>query len=68
MTFVNWLSENKFSIKVDYETKRAISSFGIKSIPTSVFINSKTWEYKIISGFDESKWEKIYLDVIEAVK
>lgn len=62
------LSENKFSKKVDDETKRAISTFGIKSIPTSVFINSKTWEYKIISGFDESKWEKIYLDAIEAVK
>lgn len=61
---LNW---NKTE-KVNMQSERAIWVFWIKSTPTSVFINTETLEYKIVSWFTESLWKEPYIKAIESLK
>lgn len=64
----NCLLEWKFSNKIKNQSDRAISIFWIRSTPTSIFINSETLEYKIVSWFSEKLWKQPYIDAINAIK
>lgn len=64
----NCLIEENFSEKVNFQTLRALENFWVKSTPTSVFINSETWEYKVVSGYTKDLWKEPYLKAIENLK
>lgn len=62
------VSEWKFVNKIENQSKRAVNEFWVRSTPTSVFINTETWEYKIISGYTENFWKEPYIKAIESIK
>lgn len=62
------ISEWKFLEKVEKQSNRIWNIFWVKSTPTSIFINSETWEYKIVSWFLEKLWKQPYIDAINKVK
>lgn len=58
------VSSSKILEKIENQTAKAINYFWIKSTPSSVFIDSETWEYKIVYGFSENLWKEPYLNAI----
>lgn len=63
----NCVNSGKYKEKVEKQKSMAENIFWVNVTPTSVFINSETWEYKIISWFDKESWVKPYLEIIDSL-
>lgn len=61
------ISSEKYKEKIEKQKSMAQNIFWVNATPTSVFINSETWEYKIISWFDKESWVKPYLEIIDSL-
>lgn len=62
------LKSEKYKSKILLQKERWINYFWVKSTPTSVFINSETGEYKIISWFDKSINLENFSKIIDDLK
>lgn len=66
--FEECLNSGRFSEKINSQNTKAKEIFSVTWSPTSIFINSKTWEYKIVSWFLRENMKETLIEAIEKVK